>query len=210
MGSSMETSAERSKTIAAEGNFSATRVRHYLTAGGAKVAHPACRGAPSVEALPVALLGHSTGDGSLQIAARRRAVDLPVITRRAEVHDAAARIANALNLPKIVHPRRTRPPGIRPPWACRATTSSSYASTRGDRGLGAHDSGPFSLWRSCQSSRTDRSGGQLPGQGGLHRIRRILAPGYRLASEAGAAPEGPACHARAPRTWGVCSRAQRR
>jgi hypothetical protein len=54
-----------------EGNFSATRVRHYLTAGGAKVAHPAYRGAPSVEAPPVPLLGCATGDGSLQMAAFR-------------------------------------------------------------------------------------------------------------------------------------------
>jgi hypothetical protein len=53
------------------GNFSATRVRHYLTAGGAKVAHPACRSAPSVEALPMPLLGCATGDGTLQMAAFR-------------------------------------------------------------------------------------------------------------------------------------------
>ena len=104
-----------------------------MTPSGAQVAHPARRGPPSVEALPVALLGHSTGDGSLEIAALGRAVDLPVITRRAEVHDAAARIANTLNLPKIVHPRRTRPPGIGPPRTSRATTASSYASIR------AHD-----------------------------------------------------------------------
>jgi hypothetical protein len=51
------------------GNFSATGVRHYLTPSGAELAHPARRGPPSVEALPVALLGHPTGDGSLQIAA---------------------------------------------------------------------------------------------------------------------------------------------
>jgi hypothetical protein len=97
-----------------EGNFLATRVRHYLTAN-AEVAHPLRRGGPSVEALPVALLGHAPGERSLEIAALRRAVDLAVVTRRTEVDDAATRIANTLNLPKIVHPRRMRPPGIRPP-----------------------------------------------------------------------------------------------
>jgi hypothetical protein len=56
----------------------------------------------------------------------------------------AALIANALNLPKIVHPRRTRPPGIGPPRTSCATTSSSYASTRGDQGLGDPPPGPFS------------------------------------------------------------------
>src|ERR1700728_4424960 len=118
------------------GNFSATGVRHYLTASGAKVAHPA-RGCPTPdEALPVALLGRATGDGALKISALGRAVDLAPVTRRAEVHDAAARIPNTLNLPKIVHPRRARPPGIGPPRTSRATTTSSYASTRGDRGLG--------------------------------------------------------------------------
>jgi hypothetical protein len=127
-----------------EGNFLATRVRHYLTAGGAEVAHPTRRGATSVEALPVALLRYTPGDRALQLAALRRAVDLAVITRRAEVHDAAARIANTLNLSKIVHPRRERPPGIGPSRTSRATTASSYASTRGDRGLGVSAPGPFS------------------------------------------------------------------
>jgi hypothetical protein len=62
-------------------NFSATGVRHYLTASGAKVAHPARRSAPSVEALPIALLGYATSDRTLEIAALGRTVDLTVITR---------------------------------------------------------------------------------------------------------------------------------
>jgi putative transposase len=48
----------------------------------------------------------------------------------------------------------------------RATTASSYASTRGDRELGAEDSGPFSLSRSCRSSRTDRRRANYPAGAG--------------------------------------------
>jgi hypothetical protein len=65
-----------------------------------------------------------------------------------------------------------RPPAPRTTagnWAprmSRATTSSSYASTRGDRGLGADDSGPFSLWRSRRWSRTDRRGANYPAPAG--------------------------------------------
>jgi len=98
-----------------EGNFSATGVRHYLTASGAKVAHPARRRPTPDEALPVALLGRATSHGALEIPALGRAVDLASVTRRAKVHHGAARIPNALYLSKIVHPRRTRPPGIGPP-----------------------------------------------------------------------------------------------
>ncbi|MGH7270671.1 MAG: hypothetical protein ACREJ3_09590 [Polyangiaceae bacterium] len=127
-----------------KGNFSATGVRYYLTADGAKLTHATRRGPPPVEALPVALLGYAAGNLALEIPTLRRAVDLPVITRRAEVDDAAARIPNALNLPKIVHPSGTRSPGIGPLRTSRATTASSYASTRGDRGLGVTAPGPFS------------------------------------------------------------------
>jgi hypothetical protein len=44
-----------------KGNFSATDVRHYLTAGRAQVAHPARCGPSSVEALPVPLFGDAAG-----------------------------------------------------------------------------------------------------------------------------------------------------
>src|SRR5258708_38157984 len=49
------------------GNFSATRVRHYLTAGGAEAAHPAGRGASPLGAFPVSLLGGATGDRPLEV-----------------------------------------------------------------------------------------------------------------------------------------------
>jgi hypothetical protein len=124
-------------------NFLATDVRHYLTAGGAKLAHPARGGPPSIETPPVELLGHARGLGPLQLPAlARAAVDLPVITPRAEMDHPPTRVANTLTCRRSsTRARPSQPPGIRPPWARRATTLSSYASTRGDRGLGASPPG---------------------------------------------------------------------
>src|SRR5260370_37603988 len=58
-----------------EGNFLATRVRHYLTAGGAGGAPPAPPGTPSVRALPGALLPVAAGRCAAQAGALRRAGD---------------------------------------------------------------------------------------------------------------------------------------
>ena len=143
-------------------NFSATGVRHYLTAG-AKLSHPSSGGPAAIEALPVTLLGRASGLRPLSPAASGPAVNLPVIALGAEVHDAPTLIANTLNLPKIVHPYRPRPPGTGSPRACRATTHSSNASTRGDLGLGVSPPGPFSwLVDRDPSSRRDRPGANYP------------------------------------------------
>ena len=178
----MEIPAERSETVAAEGNFSATRVRHYLTAGGAKVAHPACRGAPSVEALPVALLGRATGDGPLQIAALRRAVDL--------ARDHTARRSTRRG---GTHRERTELAEDRPPAPHATAGNSSPANVPCDNVIVVRvhprrprarslTSGPFSLMAIVPIVPNRRPGGQLPGRGGLHRISRILAPVYSLGS----------------------------
>src|SRR5580692_4089109 len=72
------------------GNFSATGVRHFLAATGAKAPHPTGRRPPSVEAAPVALLGPTPGLRSPLACALGRAIDLPPIAPPAEVDDAPA------------------------------------------------------------------------------------------------------------------------
>jgi hypothetical protein len=109
-----------------------------------------------------------------------REVDLPAITPRAEMDHSPIRVANTLNLPKIVHPRRTRPPGTGPQRTSRATIASSYASTPRRPRARRSTSGPFLLMAILLIVAIPPSGGQLPDRAGLHRITRILAPGYSV------------------------------
>jgi len=107
--------------------FSATHVRFYFSSPRAQPAR-AHRGLlPGFATQPVLALGLATVGRALTVVAPIRAIDLAVIAAPADVKKPSAIIHNALNLPKIVHPR-ARPPGIRPPSVIRATSPMSNAS----------------------------------------------------------------------------------
>lgn len=114
----------------------------------------------------------TTTTHALGVVAPVRAVDVPAIATAAELEHTSADVGDALNLPEIVH-SRARPPGTRPARRTRATTLSSNASTRGDPGLGASDSGPFSLVTVVPIVRRRRVQGQLPDQIGPLRFPRF-------------------------------------
>ena len=120
--------------------------------------------------LPLGLVPVSS---TLGVVAPVDAVAVPAVALAAQMEGLAATIDNALDLPEIVH-SRVRPPGIRPPRGTRATTLSSNASTRGDPGLGADDSGPYSLVVVVTIVCRDPARGQLTsGPGGSQRIRGL-------------------------------------
>ena len=92
-------------------------------------------------------LARPTPRGALRVVTTVGAVHVPVVAVPAEVKQPPAVVKAAEKLSKIVHSREG-PPRISPPRQTRATTLSSNASTRGDPGLGADDSGPYLLVRS--------------------------------------------------------------
>ena len=116
----------------------------------------------------------SAAGRTLDVVPSVGAVHVPVIAVAAKVEQPPAGIVDALNLPEIVH-SRVRPPGIRPLRGSRATTLSSNASTRGDPGLGASDSGPYSLLTVAGIVR------RRPSRGQLHRQAKRFAGNPGLA-----------------------------
>jgi hypothetical protein len=85
-------------------NFFATVVRYISCALGAQRRDAPGSREASLEATPVPSLGLLPRVPALPISATLRAVDVPMVAARADVHDSPADVANALNLPKIEHP----------------------------------------------------------------------------------------------------------
>jgi len=104
----------------------------------------------------------STVGGAIIVVASVHAIDLASITLPADEKGHPAIIHNALNLPKIVHPR-ARPPGIRPPQAIRATRPKSNASPAATQGSELDPPGPFFLAAAQQIVTNAASHGQLRG-----------------------------------------------
>jgi hypothetical protein len=156
-------------------NFSATRVRFFFTPLGS----PPARAYRSLDlrraAQPMPLLALSTPTSALHVMATIDAVHLAAIASPAKMKKTPTIVDYALNLPQIVH-SRVRPLGIRPPRGIRATTLASNASTRGDRGLGAGDSGPFFFKRSRGSSAARLKTANYATKSGCSDFRAFMCP----------------------------------
>jgi hypothetical protein len=158
-------------------NFSATRVRFFLTLLAAPAPDPNRRLPPAVKALPVALLRCLSRSRTLLLSTRRAAIDLTAVAVSAQEERLPTSVPNALNQPKIVH-RPVPPPEIRPPMVTRATLNVSNASTAATEGSKGSASGPYSLVARRIVQRL-AAPGQLRGYPGVLRFPRFSALVHR-------------------------------
>ena len=149
-----------------EGNFSATRVRHYLTAGGAK---GRASGVPwrtvrrsFASSVAWTLDGRRLAADRRTRASNRSARDHTAgrSTRRGGTHREHTELAE--DRPPAPHATAGNPTPVGMPCDNVIVVRVHPRRPRA-RSL---TSGPFSLWRSCQSSRTARRGADYPAGAG--------------------------------------------